>query len=94
MQEELRHEIVRTVMHVQPVDSLVTERAIETELTMAARGSVDNAGQIVAAENYEETDFTPQQDEQVKEAREKAQRRKSRKAERQRKKKSKNKKRK
>jgi preprotein translocase subunit SecA len=94
MQEELRHEIVRTVMHVQPVDSIVTERAIETELTMAARGSVDNAGQIVSAENYEETDFTPQQDEQVQEARERSQRRKSRKAERQRKKKGGNKKKK
>jgi preprotein translocase subunit SecA len=87
MQEELRHEIIRTVMHVQPVDSIVTDRAIETELTMAARGSVDNAGQIVSAAVYEEADFTPQQSEEVRQAREKAQKRKSRKSERQRKKK-------
>jgi preprotein translocase subunit SecA len=88
MQEELRHEIVRTISHAQPLDSVVTDRVIETELTRAARGSVDNAGQIVQAENYEETDFTPRKTEEIAEARERSQRKKARKAERQRKKKS------
>jgi len=88
MQEELRHEIVRTISHAQPLDSVVTDRVIETELTRAARGSVDNAGQILRAENYDETDSTPRKSEEVAEARERSQRKKARKAERQRKKKS------
>ncbi len=94
MQENLRHEIVRTITHAQPLDSVVTERVVETELTRAARGSVDNAGQILSAENYEETDFTPLKNEQQQESRARSQRKKSRKAERQRKKKPSNKKRK
>jgi preprotein translocase subunit SecA len=86
LQDDLRHEIVRTIAQAQPLDPIVTERVVETELTRAARGSVDNAGQILSAENYEEVDFTPKKSEESKEARERAQRKKTRKAERQRKK--------
>jgi preprotein translocase subunit SecA len=86
MQEELRHEVVRTIAHAQPLDSVATQ-IVETELTRAARGSVDNAGQILSAENFEETDFTPQFKEEIAEAHQRAQRKKTRKAERQRKKK-------
>src|SRR5581483_10727116 len=48
MQENLRHEIVRAIAHAMPLD--VNESApVETELTRAAAGSVDNASQITRA---------------------------------------------
>jgi len=87
MQIELRHEIVRTITHAQPLDSVVTDSVVETELTRAAQGSIDNATQIQTAEVFEETDFTPQRSEQEQEAKARAQRKKARKTERQRKKK-------
>ncbi|HET9850831.1 MAG TPA: preprotein translocase subunit SecA [Candidatus Saccharimonadales bacterium] len=87
MQELLRHEIVRTLTHAQPLDSVVTDKVVETELTRAARASVDNAGQVTSAENYEETDFKPKQIEEAQTARAHAKAKKARKAERQRKKK-------
>jgi preprotein translocase subunit SecA len=87
MQENLRHEIVRGITHAQPVDTSLTQ-VVETELTRAASGSVDNAGQITSAEQYEETDFKSEFREQEEEARTHAKRKKARKAERQRKKKS------
>jgi preprotein translocase subunit SecA len=87
-QATLRHEIVRSIMHAEPMDAAALQsQTVETELTRAARGSVDNAARIVSAEKFEETDFTPMQEEAAKEARQKAQRKKARKAERQRKKK-------
>jgi len=87
MQMELKHEVIRTIMYAQPMDSVATTNVVETELTRAARGSVDNADQILSAENYQETDFTPQKNEEIIEARVKSQRKKARKQERQRKKK-------
>jgi preprotein translocase subunit SecA len=87
MQENLRHEIVRAISHAQPIDTSLTQ-TVETELTRAARGSVDNASQITTAEQYEETDFKSEFKEQEEEARAHAKRKKARKAERQRKKKS------
>lgn len=87
MQLQLRHDIVRTLSHAQPLDSVVTDRVVETELTRAARGSVDNASQVVEAEEFRETDFTPARSEEAHEAKLKAARKKARKAERQRKKK-------
>lgn len=88
MQAALRHEIVRAIAHAQPIDAEATlTKAVETELTRAARGSVDNASQIQKAEQYEENDFTPQRDELAKQAHLHNTRKKARKAERQRKKK-------
>jgi preprotein translocase subunit SecA len=87
MQISLRREIVRAIMHAQPVDEAGLDQAVETELTRAARGSVDNASQITSAEIYESSDFNTSKDEQAKEARQKAVRKKARKAERQRKRK-------
>lgn len=87
MQATLRHDIVRSIMHAQPVD-VETTRAVETDLTRAARSSVDNASQILSAEAYEETDFKTEQSEQLAESRAKAERKKVRKAERQRRRKS------
>jgi preprotein translocase subunit SecA len=86
MQEVLRHEIIRAIAHAQPVD-MNLERAVETELTRAARGSVDNASQITSAETFEESDFKSAKREEEEEARAHAKRKKARKAERQRKKK-------
>jgi preprotein translocase subunit SecA len=87
MQITLSHEIVRAIMHAQPVDTDI-DQAVETELTLAARGSIDNASQITSAEIYESSDFSSQKQEEVKEARHKAVRKKARKAERQRKRKA------
>jgi preprotein translocase subunit SecA len=85
MQITLRHDIVRAIMSAQPVDASELERPVETDLTLAARGSVDNADRIIEAEEFSETDFTPQREEIAKEAKVKAQRKKARKAERKRK---------
>jgi hypothetical protein len=81
-------------MYAQPVDERTLQKPIETELTLAARGSVDNASQITQADEYQETDFSPERDEQIKEAKLKTQRKKARKAERKRKTVAKKKKRK
>ncbi|OGL25792.1 preprotein translocase subunit SecA [Candidatus Saccharibacteria bacterium RIFCSPHIGHO2_01_FULL_49_21] len=91
-QNNLRHDVVRSIMHAQPLNEQELTQAVETELTRAARGSVDNAAQVTTAEEFKETDFTPETDELVMESRSRAARRKSRKAERQRKKKARKKK--
>lgn len=93
MQETLRHEIVLTLMHAQPV-GMETSRAVETDLTRAASGSVDNAGLILSSKAYDEADFTTEAAEQVEKSHIKADRKKARKAERQRRRKSANKKKK
>ena len=83
-QATLRHDIVRAVLHAEPAAAADLERAVETELTLAARGSVDNASKIIEAESFEETDFEGAGDEQARQARAHAKRKKARKAERQR----------
>lgn len=89
MQAALRHEIVRAISHAQPIDAQTAmDEVVETELTRAARGSVDNASQITSAEQYDASDFSSEKDEIAKQARLHSQRKKARKAERQRKKKS------
>ena len=85
MQDILRHEIIRAIMYAQPLDEEEAQKAVETELTRAARSSVENASQITAAESYEESDFTPAREEQAQGAKAKAARKKARKAERKRK---------
>lgn len=95
MQFTLRHEIVRAIMHAQPLESQL-EEIVETDLTRAAAGSVDNASQILSAEHYEESDFKTGKDESAAadQARLHNQRKKARKAERQRKRKTTSKKKK
>jgi preprotein translocase subunit SecA len=85
MQASLRHDIVRAIMYAQPISEEALERPVETDLTLAARGSVDNANQIVTADLYSESDFNTQKEEQARDAKVKAQRKKARKAERKRK---------
>jgi preprotein translocase subunit SecA len=87
MQAELRHEIVRSISHAQPVDTSLTQ-AVDTDLTRAAQGSVDNASQITTAEIYESSDFKSEKKEIEEEARAHSKRKKARKAERQRRKKT------
>jgi preprotein translocase subunit SecA len=86
MQVTLRHDIVRAIMHAQPLPEEDMARPVETELTRAARSSVDNAGQILSAETFDESDFIDTQEEQAEQAKFKAERKKARKVERQRKK--------
>jgi preprotein translocase subunit SecA len=59
MQQTLRHDVIRAVFHAQPVTEDELDEPIETELTRAARKSVDNADRIIEAEEFHETDFTP-----------------------------------
>jgi len=94
MQETLQHEIVRSLFSAQPVPEEYLDAPIETDLTRAARQSVDNANQIIEAEEFHETDFVPRKIEQVLNKKSTEQRKKARKAERQHKAKAKAKKRK
>lgn len=59
MQAVLRGEVVRNILQAEPVSEADLARAVETELTLAARGSVDNASEITRAEEFEEEDFRP-----------------------------------
>lgn len=58
MQMVLRHEVVRTLYYAQPVPQEDMQRMAETELTRAARRSVENLDQITTAETeFEAEDF-------------------------------------
>lgn len=58
MQHTLRHEVVRAMFSAEPVDKSQLEQPIETELTLAARGSISNAGEILEGDaEFEEADF-------------------------------------
>ncbi len=57
MLNQLRREVVHALFHATPVD---LDQPIETELTKAARHSVDNADRIVEADEFHEVDFVPQ----------------------------------
>ncbi len=92
MQETLRHDVVRALFSAQPISEDELEAPIETELTRAARKSVDNADQIVEAEEFHETDFVPLKTAQATQAQATTKRKKARKVERQRKTKAKRKK--
>lgn len=85
MQVALRHDVLRSLFHAEPVTE---DRPVETELTRAARKSVDNADRITEGEEFHETDFTPKQVEKQQKIRQDVKRKKARKAERQRKKKA------
>lgn len=58
MQLQLRHSVVRTLFHAEPVPMSALERPVETELTRAARSSVQNANRIIQpGNNFETADF-------------------------------------
>ncbi len=84
MQHDLRHDVIRAVFNAQPVAADEIDEPIETELTRAARKSVDNADRIIEADEFSEKDFKPSAE--VQKARKQAveKRKKARKAERKR----------
>ena len=87
MQDQLRHDAVRSLFHAQPVEAeKILTTAADTELTRAAQRSVANADQIIDdAEEFQETDFTPKKIEQQVKKQANQSRKKAHKAERQRK---------
>lgn len=87
MQVSLRHDVVRALFHARPISPSELNKAVETELTKAARRSVDNADKIVEAEEFKETDFKTEKQETTEKKKIGKQRKKSRKAERMRRKK-------
>lgn len=89
MQVNLRHDVIRSLFHARPIDESQLDRAVETELTLAARNSVDNADKILDADEFQETDFTPGNQERAAVKKQEQKRKKARKKERQNKKKAK-----
>ena len=58
MQASLRHDIVRAIFHVELTDAEQANQPVDTELTRAARGSVDNAREVRRSQNeFDEKDF-------------------------------------
>lgn len=58
MQNVLRHDVLRALFHARPISEEHVHDPIETELTRAARSSVDNADKIIEeAETFDEDDF-------------------------------------
>jgi preprotein translocase subunit SecA len=87
MQNSLRHDVVRTLFHAEPIDQEQLDRATETDLTLAARGSVDNASQIVESETeFEASDFENRREASAARKKQTTERKKARKSERKRKK--------
>lgn len=90
MQLSLRHDVIKMLLNARPVSPDQLDRPLETELTRAARASVDNADQIVDAEEFHEEDFAvTEQSQKTEQAKKKKSIKKSRKKERQNKKKAK-----
>ena len=58
MQVTLRHDVLRSLFHAQPLSQAELNQPVETELTRAARQSVANTNQIVEAEEFHEEDFS------------------------------------
>lgn len=88
MQAVLRHDVVRTLFHAQPLDPADLSQPTETDLTRAARQSVNNADRIIEADTeFAETDFATEagKKEPTKKVAAPTDRKKARKAERQRK---------
>jgi preprotein translocase subunit SecA len=86
MQNTLRHEVLRMIFHAQPIDDSVLSQSVETELTKAARSSVDNANKLSeAGSEFEEADFITKKAAQAEQKVSADKRKKARKAERQRK---------
>jgi preprotein translocase subunit SecA len=84
MQNDLRRDVLRALFHAEPLSQEDLDKAMETDLTIAARSSVENASQISGSENeFEEKDFSKVQTKPKKKQSENI--KKARKSERQRK---------
>ncbi|MEM6997857.1 MAG: preprotein translocase subunit SecA, partial [Patescibacteria group bacterium] len=89
MQITLRREVIRALMHAQPVTEAQLNHPTETELTRAARAAVDNADQILDQQEVDEKDFKETRKKEQAVAKKKAARKKAaRKKEKRNKKKS------
>jgi preprotein translocase subunit SecA len=85
MQQTLRHDVLMHLFHAEPISQEDLDLAAETELTRAARSSVDNASSITTAEtDFEATDFADKKDTQLAIKKQTSARKKARKTERQR----------
>jgi len=88
MQATLRHDILRALYYAEPVDEM-PEGLHETELTRAAKSSVDNANRIIEGEaEFNEKDFKPKKAEQEAAKKADEKRKKAHKQERKRKQKA------
>jgi preprotein translocase subunit SecA len=86
MQQTLRTDVLRTLFHAAPVTDDQLQRAIDTDLTRAAAGSISNASQITAAETeFEAADFSTKRTAQATKRKQTTVRKKTRKQERKRK---------
>ena len=56
MQNALRHDVIRTIYHAEPAEEEL-EQHKDTELTRAAKRSVDNADKILNREEFSQKDF-------------------------------------
>jgi preprotein translocase subunit SecA len=57
MQANLRTEVLKNIFNARPMDPEDVSQPTETELTRAARRSVDNADKILKVEEFDEDDF-------------------------------------
>lgn len=57
LQKTLRHDVLRTIFHARPIAEDQLDESVETELTRAARHSVDNADKILEVDEFDEDDF-------------------------------------
>ncbi len=86
MQQTLRHDVLRALFHAEPISQEDLDRATETELTLAARGSISNASQINTTETeFEATDFETKKTSQDTAKKQADERKRARKVERKRK---------
>ncbi len=62
MQISLRNDVLMNLFHAEPIAEEDLSRAIDTELTLAARGSISNSNQIIDSEaEFNESDFDKKQ---------------------------------
>ncbi len=86
MQLTLRHDVLMHLFHAQPISQEDLDRAAETELTRAARASVNNASSITTAETeFEANDFADKAETKAAIKKQVTSRKKARKTERKRK---------
>lgn len=69
MQRTLRHDTLRSLFHARPVAEDRMNSSIETDLTIAAKGSVDNADKILSLDNVDDDDFKVASDKSATKAR-------------------------
>lgn len=56
MQNELRHDTIRALFHARPVSQERLDDSVETELTIAAKSSVDNADKVLSMDSKVDDD--------------------------------------